>query len=46
MILSFRRRDGPQHQRMLYFQRGGVWLQVIVDRTDENRGLHRRSPRL
>jgi hypothetical protein len=46
IVLLFRRRNSPQHQRMRYLQRGGTWLQVMVDPPGENRGFHRCSPRL
>src|SRR5882724_3414368 len=31
---------------MSHLQRGGMWLQVIVDPPGEYRGFHRRGPRL
>jgi hypothetical protein len=31
---------------MRHFETGRVWLQVIVDPAGENRGFHRRHPRL
>src|SRR6266436_2674968 len=31
---------------MSHLQRGGMWLQVIVDPPGEDRGFHRRGPRL
>ncbi|MCU1239858.1 MAG: hypothetical protein JWO71_584 [Candidatus Acidoferrum typicum] len=31
IVLLFRRRNGPQHQRVRHLQHGGMGLQVIVD---------------
>jgi len=30
IVFLFRCGNGPQHQRMRHFQRGGVWREVIV----------------
>ena len=46
VVLLFRCRNGPQHQRVGHLQGGCMPFEVIVDPAGEHRCFHRRTPRL